>query len=221
MSGDLGTLAAQAAPHIATAIVSILGTGGLWTYLTRRQDRTAEREKSDNQRLREDLAAEKASHKECIARFEQLERRLAAVEDHHGSLFARWIKDAGKRVCWVNGRAMATIFGPLGYTRDQVEGRTFQDLLDVDAAREIDRLDRAALAQPGMAVSVMVQLHHRLPVMIVVKVAGVGRDQELIYEGHAYHLNDPDKALQQGERRQEEQLGLSQLRLAGPGDDAN
>jgi hypothetical protein len=188
----------------------------MWTFLSKWLELRARKGEREDSQLR-------ADHRECLARVEVLEedlratqRRLEVVEEHHSSLFARWIKDAGKRIVWVNGRAMATIFGPLGYTRSQVEGRTFQDLFDVEAAREIDRLERAALAQPGRAVSSMLQLHRALPVMMVVKVAGVGRDQELIYEGHAYEVSDAVRVLERAAKREEEQLGLSQLRLMAP-----
>jgi hypothetical protein len=56
-----------------------------------------------------------------------------------------------------------------------------------------------------------------LPVMHVVTVAGVGRDGELIYEGYAYCQNDPEDVLERGLRRREEQIGLSLLRMQGPG----
>lgn len=188
--------------------LSGVGGIGLWNFLTKRLEIRSARETREEDRLR-------ADHEKCLERVETLERRLEIVEAHHSSLFARWIKDAGKRLSWVNGRAMATIFGPLGYTRDQVEGRRFQDLLDVEAAREIDLLDEAALAHPGCAVWSMLQLHPRLPLMIVVKVAGIGRDQELIYEGQAYELNDA-AAAERGAKREEGQMGLSQLRLSAP-----
>lgn len=201
---------------LITGALGAFGGVGIWTFLSKWLELRAKREERDEDQLR-------ADHRDCLERVDALEedlrrtqRRLEVVEAHHGSLFARWIKDAGKRLVYVNGRAMATIFGPLGYTRDQIEGRTFLDLLDIEAAREIDRLDRAALTQPGRAVSSMLQLHPRLPVMIVVKVAGVGRDQELVYEGHAYEVNDAQRVLERAERREEEQVGLSILRLEGP-----
>lgn len=208
---------AQLAGAIA---VSSLGSVGLWTLIGKWFDRSGQRYDGELGRTRTDLASEKASHKECLERIERLEERLAIVEDHHSSLLARWIKDAGKRICWVNGRAMVTIFGPLGYTRDQVEGRTFEDLLDVEAAREVDRLDRAALANPGKAASSMIQLHPSLPVMMIVKVAGIGRDQELIFEGHAFLTDDMETIRERVNERRNEQEGLSLLRLAGQAEQA-
>lgn len=192
------------------SIVSALIGGGIWSFAATWLGKRSDDRQSEIGRLRED-------HRRCENKVEALERRLEAIEHHHSSLVPRWIMDAGKRIRWINGAAMVAIFGPLGKTRDEVEGRTFFDLLDVEAAREIDRLDRAALARPGTAVSTLLQLHSLLPPMHIVKVAGCGRDGELIYEGYAYCTNDPVDLLDRGLRRQEEQVGLSLLRLQGPG----
>jgi hypothetical protein len=174
---------------VISTIAAGVGSVGLWNWLIRREDRREERKDRSDDRLREE-------HRECLERVDHLEdelrstqERLAVVEAHHGSLVARWIKDANRRVCWANGRAMATIFGPLGYSRVDVEGRTFHELTRIspEAAHEIDRLDRAALAYPGMAVASTIRLAPDLPLMVIVKVAGVSpRDQELIFEGHAW-----------------------------------
>lgn len=197
-------------------LAAAVGGVGLWQYLARREDRRHERADRLDAQTRADLAAERTAHRECLVRLADVERRLEVVEHHHSSLFARWIKDAGKRISWVNGRAMASIFGPLGLTRDQVEGRTFQDLLDPESSSEIDRLDEEALLNPGTPVWTVVQLHRQLPVMIVCKVAGVGRDQELIYEGHAYPMSDSLEKSGAPGRRGVAQLHLSQLRQGGP-----
>jgi hypothetical protein len=191
------------------AVLSALLGGGVWSFAATWLGKKLDKEEREVDRLR-------ADHQKCEERVEALERRLESVEHHHASLVPRWIKDANKRILWINGAAMLTIFGPLRKTRDQVEGHTFQDLLDMEAAREVDRLDRAALAHPGRAVSSLLQLHHQLGPMHIVKIAGVGRDSELIYEGYAYSANDPADANDRGDRRQEEQLGLSLLRLQGP-----
>ncbi len=201
-------------------LLSSVGGVGLWTLIGKWIDRRGQQYDGELGRTRADLATEKSAHKECLERLDAVEKRLEVVEHHHSSLLARWIKDAGKRICWVNGRAMATVFGPLGYTRHQVEGRTFEDLLDVEAAREVDRLDRAALANPGKAASSMIQLHHSLPVMMIVKVAGVGHDQELIYEGHAFMTDDIHTIRDRTAERSDEQSGLSLMRLVAKAEQA-
>lgn len=208
---------------LVTGVLGAVGGVGLWTFLAKWLELGVGRETAEITRLRSDVDTAKreaieakASHKACENRVEDLERRLEAVEHHHSSYMARWIKDGGKRIIWINSQALLTIFAPLGYSRNDVVGRTFVELLDPGAAREIDRLDRAALAIPGQAASTMLQLHPNLPTMVVVKVAGAGRDGELIYEGYAYCPNDREEADDRGERRQQEQRGLSQLRLAGP-----
>lgn len=200
---------------LQTTVVSVgsaLLGGGVWsvasTWLTHR----FRRDERDDERLYQE-------HKDCLAEVAALKTRLDALEHHHASLVPRWIKDSSKRILWINGAAMLSIFGPLGKARDEVEGYTFLDLLDMEAAREIDRLDRAALARPGTAVSTLLHLHPQLPAMHIVKVAGVGRDNELIYEGYAYCTNDPADLLDRGTRRQEEQIGLSRLRMQGPASD--
>lgn len=201
---------------LIVAGTSIVTGGGVWSYLTRRKDRGHEAEQGEIGRLREDLALVKAQHEKCEEKVDRLVERLAALEQHHASLIPRWIKDARKRIIWVNSRALITIFAPLGFSRDQIEGHTFQELLDVEAAREIDRLDAAALQVPGMPVSTLVTLHHCLDPMHVVKIAGVGHDGELIYEGCAFSVNDPEQVRKRAMNREQEQVGLSVLRLGGP-----
>lgn len=171
------------------------------------------RGEKEEDRLRED-------HRECLERVARLELRLEAVEHHHASLVPRWITNVDRRILWINGAAMMSIFGPLQKSRDEVEGHTFADVLGMEASRELDRLARSALAFPGRAVSTMLQLHQGLGPMHIVVVAGVGRDNELIYEGYAYGANDPVDVHERGSRRQEEQIGLSTLRTQnqdGPG----
>lgn len=201
-------------PAVAiVSIVSALVGGGVWSFASAWLSHVFRRgERDEDRRERE--------HRECLTELAVLKTRLDALEHHHASLVPRWIKDSGKRIRWINGAAMLAIFGPLRKTRDEVEGRTFADLLDMEAAREIDRLDRSALARPGRAVSTLLQLHPALPAMHIVKVAGVGRDNELIYEGYAYCTNDPADLWDRGARRQEEQTGLSRLRMQGPAEDA-
>ena len=191
------------------AIASGLASAPLWNAATTWWAKRHDSQERETDRLRK-------AHERCEEKLAALERRLEAVEHHHASLVPRWIKDASKRILWINGAAMVAIFGPLRLTRDQVEGHTFAELLDPEAAREIDRLDRSALAHHGRAVSTLLQLHAQLPAMHIVKVAGIGRDAELIYEGYAYCANDPADLADRGARREEEQLGLSLLRLGPP-----
>jgi hypothetical protein len=96
------------------------------------------------------------------------------------------------RLMWVNPKAMLTIFGPLGYTRDDLEGKTFAELdrLDQVAVSEIARLDQVALARDGAPVSGMIRFHPILPEMHVVKITAATKDGGLIYEGYAYRKND-------------------------------
>jgi hypothetical protein len=201
---------------IAAVIAAALGSLGLWTFGGKLVELIWRREEKEIDRLRADVLRMEGKHENCEKELAGLKDRFAALEAHHASLIPRWIKDARKRIVWLNSRALITIFAPLGYSRDQVEGRTFQELLDMEAAREIDRMDAAALANHGHPVSTLLTLHPALEPMHIVKVAGVGRLGELIYEGAAYQVNDPAAARDRGERRQDEQLGLSVLRLRGP-----
>jgi hypothetical protein len=207
---------------VVTAIAALASAfvgGGVWTFASAWLGQSFSKEQSEIKRVRADLTKVQDAHKGCEERVATLERRLESVEHHHASLLPRWIKDANKRIRWINGAAMVSVFGPLDLARDQVEGHTFAELLDMEAARELDRTDRAALARPGMPISTLLQLHSKLPLMHIVKVAGAGRDGELVYEGYAYCMNDPADALDRGVRRAEEQLGLSTLRMQGPAPD--
>jgi hypothetical protein len=198
---------------ILVALGGAIGGVGLWGFVGKVFDRFWKREDRELARLLREYAREKAEHAECRARIDQMERRLEAVEHHHTSLVPRWIEDGSKRILWVNDAAMMQIFAPLQKTRDEVEGHSFRDLLGMEAARELDRLDRSALARPGIAASSLLTLYSSLKPMHVAKVAGVGRDRELIYEGYAYCANEPADLLDRGDRRQEEQLGASKLAL--------
>jgi hypothetical protein len=219
MAGGRARIVNQLMLTAVVAVVSALLGGGVWSFASAWLQGRFNSEQSENSRLHEDLKKAIASHEECREKVVTLERRLEVVEHHHVSLVPRWIKNAAKRVQWVNGAAMVTIFGPLGFTRGQVEGHTFAELLDMEAAREIDRIDRSALRYPGQAASTLLQLHPSLPVMTVVKIAGVGRDGELIYEGLAYYGNIPEDLADRAVRRSEEQMGASLLRGAGRPDD--
>jgi hypothetical protein len=116
-------------------------------------------------------------------------REMERVQSHDSHL-ARWTKDGGKRILWLNAKAYLSIFAPLGVGRDEVEGKTFAELLSEDAAMEVARLDEMALAHPEMAASNMIRLHPSLPVMWIVKIAATGLDGALMFEGYAYRTND-------------------------------
>lgn len=103
-----------------------------------------------------------------------------------------WIKDRNGRLVWLNDKAFLTIFAPLGYTRAELDGKTFRDLLDPAAADEIAMLDRAALVHPGATQSLLIQLHPDLPFLVVIKVAAVSESGDVQYEGCAYNPSDPD-----------------------------
>lgn len=192
-----------------TGAFSALAGAGLWGFLSKWLQIGAAREESEIKRLREEVAEVKGSHKRCEKEVAELKERLQAVEHHHVSQLARWIKDAHKRIVWLNARAHMTIFAPRGYSREECEGKTFAELLDAQAAAEVDRLDRLALAQPGVAASTLIQLHPDLPLMHVVKVAAEGRDGELIYEGYAYRANDRGLTDAEGAERQAGQRAAS------------
>lgn len=113
-----------------------------------------------------------------------------------------WIKDRHGRLVWLNDKAFLTLFAPLGYTRDELDGKTFRDLLDPVAAEEIELLDRAALIHPGHTQSVLIQLHPDLPFLVVIKVACISDSGEVQYEGCAYNPSDPEIRSATGTRRQ-------------------
>lgn len=145
----------------------------------------------------------------CEEKHVVLEERLRAVEERTYSYFAMWIKDRNKRLVWLNDKAFVTLFAPLGYSREELPGKTFRDLLDPAAADEIDQLDRAALAHPGQTQSLLVQLHPSLPFLVVIKVASIASTGEVQYEGCAYSPGDPEIMNAAGARRQIVQRGAS------------
>ncbi len=181
-------------PTLVTILVALasalFGTGGGVAFYVRRLELRDKREESEIGRLRADVKEAVRKHSSCEEQLADMEERLKLIEHHHTSYLARWIKDGGKRVTWLNDRAFISIFAPLGSKREDVIGRTFGELLDPLAAAEIDRLDDVALAHPEVAASNVIRLHPMLPVMVVVKVAAVGREGELVYEGYAYRTND-------------------------------
>lgn len=198
---------------VATILVAVLsalfGAGGGGMIVVKWRELRDRREESEIGRLRADIAEAKAGHSSCEREVKKLQTRLTAVEHHHTSYLARWIKDGTKRVVWLNDKALLTIFAPLGLSREGVIGKLFSELLDPAAAHEIDRLDAQALAHPEVAASNVIQLHPLLPVMVIVKMAAVGRAGELVFEGYAYRTNDRMLADAMGADRQREQLFAS------------
>jgi PAS domain-containing protein len=186
----------------AIAAGSAIAGGGVWTFLgnwlnvghTKRKDELTHL-KGEVGSLREELAT-------CEGRHGILETRLRAVEQRNGSYFALWIKDRHRRLVWLNDKAFLTLFAPLGYARDELDGKTFADLLDPAAAAEIEQLDRAALAHPGATQSILLQLHPDLQFMVVIKVAAIAESGDVQYEGCAYSPGDPEIRSAAGSRRQ-------------------
>lgn len=173
---------------ILVALIGGVASAPVWNSFLRLLGRP----QSEIARLRSEVGEVRTLHAGCEEKVKGLQDRLAVIEHHHSSHFARWILDAHKRFAWVNDKALLTIFAPLGFGRDDVHGKTFHDLVDANAARELDRLDQAALANPGSTASNFIKLHPDLPLKCIVKVAGTGRDGELIYEGMAFRPNDPE-----------------------------
>ena len=190
---------------IQVAIVGVgaafLG-GGIWTYLgTRLTSRAGER-KDEVARLSGDLESLRVELSQCEERHGVLETRLRAVEQRSTSYFAMWIKDRHGRLVWLNDKAFLTLFAPLGYARDELDGKTFRDLLDPVAAEELDLLQQVALAQPGHTQSILIQLHPDLPFLVVIKVASINDHGDVQYEGCAYNPGDPEIRSATGTRRQ-------------------
>lgn len=168
--------------------------------------------------VREELAAVKAKWESCEERHEVLEARLRAVEQRNDSYFALWIKDRNRRLVWLNDKAFLTLFAILGYERDELYGKTFRDLLDPGAADELEYLSKTALAHPGQAQSMLIQLHPDLPVMVVIKVAAIAEDGNVQYEGLAYSPGDPEFRSASGARRQIIQRSITLDAMIGEGD---
>lgn len=194
---------------------AMFGTGGAWAALKSgmlwkagREDREIIRLRGDVKVLRTELAA-------CEERHQHLEARIVGLEQAQDSHMARWVRDASKRLMWVNPKALIAIFAPLGYTREDLEGKTFAELdrFDQRAVEEMDQLDEAALAQDGTAYASLVKLHPMLPLMCIVKIAAVGHAGELIYEGYAYRSNDPEIQHGVGVARQRKAIAQSSDRV--------
>lgn len=185
--------------NVLTLLAAVLGGSGatkLLDYLlaTRAAKRAALREDQAEQRDRDSTGwtrwqdCEKRAD-ELEQRCETLEKRLRTVEGNTPAYLARWLKDQKKRVVWLNDLAYIMLFAPLGWSRDEVLDKNFEELLGEgahDAIVLIDELDRAALADPGKVYSIILQLHPNLPAMVILKVAMVTPDGLLRYEGTSY-----------------------------------
>lgn len=198
---------------IGIALVSALLGGPVWSFLSQWLNLGAAKRKDSYARIERDVEKLRAELAQCEERHGILEARLRAVENKNASYFALWIKDRNGRIAWLNDKAFLTIFAPLGYGRDELDGKTFRDLLDPVAADEIDLLDRAALAHPGATQSLLVQLHPDLPFMVVIKVAAVSAGGDVQYEGCAYCPSDPDIRTGMQVARQVRQRSLSAARV--------
>lgn len=192
-------------PTVTVALVGVLSAvagGGVWTFASQRLGINAQTQRDVIKRLDQDVTRLNQELTSCEERHDVLETRLRAVEQRSTSYFAMWIKDRNGRLVWLNDKAFLTLFAPLGYTRDELDGKTFADLLDPVAAAEIELLDRAALAHPGATQSILIQLHPDLPFLVVIKVASISDKGDVQYEGCAYNPSDPEIRSAMGTRRQ-------------------
>jgi hypothetical protein len=190
---------------LTIALVSIGGAivgGPVWSFLSMCLKIGAGKRKTDYERLEARVATAEQLHKDCEAKHGILETRLKAVEQRDASYFALWIKDRAGRLVWLNDKAFLTIFAPLGLTRAELDGKTFKDLLDPQAAIEIEMLDKAALTHPGATQSILIQLHPDLPFMVVIKVAAIAENGDVQYEGCAFTPGDPEIRSAAGIRRE-------------------
>lgn len=195
---------------LISAIVSGVTAVPVWNTIMKMTGRGA----TEIDRLRLEVRENSTKHARCEEKVAALAERILQIEHHHASAFARWILDVHKRITWVNSKALISIFGPIGLTRDEIEGRTFRDLLDKQAADELDRLAMAALNHDNTPVSNLIRLHPDLPVMQIVKMATDGRNGELIFEAIAFRTNDPDVIIGLGVARTAAQRRESIDRLA-------
>lgn len=183
-------------------VISAVAGGGIWTFFASWLNIGAAKRKDELGRLDTEVTRLREELGHCEENHVVLETRLRAVENKTTSYFAMWIKDRNGRLVWLNDKAFLTLFAPLGYARNELDGKTFRDLLDPVAADEIDLLDKAALAHPGNTQSILIQLHPDLPFLIVIKVASVSDSGDVQYEGVAYNPSDPEIRNAMGTRRQ-------------------
>lgn len=190
---------------LTIALVSIGGAivgGPVWSFLSTLLNIGAGKRKTEHEWLKSRVTELATLLQDCEAKHGILETRLRAVERRDASYIALWIKDRSGRLVWLNDKAFLTIFAPLGLARDELDGKTFRDLLDPAAALEIEQLDKAALAHPGATQSILIQLHPDLPFMVVIKVAAIAENGDVQYEGCAFNPGDPEIRSAAGVRRQ-------------------
>ncbi len=167
-------------------VLAALASGPLWGYLSDRFKIGVAKKTDEQERLDRE-------HRVCLAEIVELRTQVAAMAASQNSFLARWIKDRSKRLAWVNDLAFMTLFVPLGFSREELQGRTFAELGFADAAIQvIDELDRLALAHPGVPQSRMISMPDGQR-LVVLKVAGIGADGEVRYEGSAYPPIEGDK----------------------------
>ncbi len=170
----------------AAVVLAALASGPIWSMFTERFKIGAAKQTADNLRLLQD-------HDLCKAEIVELRTQMAALAASQNSFLARWIKDRSKRVAWVNDLAFMTLFAPLGFSRDELHGKTFAEIgFESAAIAIIDELDRLALAHPGVPQSRMISMPDGQR-LVVLKVAGIGSDGEVRYEGSAYPPIEGDK----------------------------
>lgn len=186
---------------VVAAASTVVG-GGIWTFLAQWLNVGQAKRKDELVHLKGEVDGLRKELTSCEERHGVLETRLQAVEQRNGSYFALWIKDRHRRLVWLNDKAFLMLFAPIGYARDELDGKTFADLLDPAAAAELEHLDRAALAHPGQTQSILLQLHPDLPYLVVIKVAAIAANGDVQYEGCAYSPGDPDIRSAAGARRQ-------------------
>lgn len=200
-----------------SAMVVALGSGSVasvMTFLATRSKLGYTREEKEIDRLR-------ADHSACEERCAALEKDVLEIKGQlrevefsgRDSYLARWIKDGEKRITWLNDKAYLTIFAPLKIQRSEVLGHTFAQLLDPDAAGQVDLIDEAALAHPGAVAQVVLRLAPQLAPMTVLKIATTGSDGALIFEGYAFQMPDQEIQKALGAIRQTEQMSRSEIEL--------
>lgn len=192
----------NAVTQLVTLAAAGLASAPLWSFLTEKLKLGAKKATTEVARLDLRITELTDELKKCKDSHHVVETRLRAIEQRSTSYFAMWIKDRNQRLVWLNDKAFLTLFAPLGYARDELDGKTFRDLLDPVAAAEIEQLDKAALAYPGHTQSLLIQLHPDLPFLVVIKVAAVSTSGEVQYEGCAYNPGDPEIRSAAGTRRQ-------------------
>lgn len=204
---------------LLVAAISALGGGGAAAMFSRWVDKG----EAEIERVRSDLAECNRSHQSLRERCDELELRLRIVEAASPSYLARWVKGQDRRLLWLNDRAYLTMFAPLGFSREQVLNRTFEELYgdgNGEAIAMLAELDRAAIRAPNETQSIAIQLHPELPMMVVVKVAFVGPDGLLQFEGTSFvpnYLNTESA----GAVRQREQRRRAAAMLFDIGEDGH